>query len=166
MSVLVRPKRLAVRNPVASRTAYIEQNSSGELVITYNGAQVANLSEGPSWLSGSLTAVTDTTAGGILSLANPLGVTLIITRFIIRISTGSTGAATGDFGVAADGTTSSDVLLDGVNMQTTGALDNIENQGTNGVSSRLWTSSQFVTGTASATLAGLVGTYYIQYIIA
>jgi hypothetical protein len=166
MSVLVRPKRLAVRNPVAPKTAYIEQNSSGELIITYGGSTVANLSESGAWLSGSLTAVTGATAGGIMSVANPLGVDLIITRFVIRISTGSTGAATGDFGVAADGTTSSDVLLDGVNMQTTGALDNIENQGTNGVSSRTWSSTQFVTGTASATLAGLVGTYYIQYIIA
>ena len=113
-----------------------------------------------------LTAVTGTTAGGILAWANPEGASIIVDRFMIDITTGSTGAATGDFGVAANGTTSNDTLLDGVNMQTTGIQDNIENQGTNGVAAKKMTSSQYITGTASATLAGMVGNAYISYFLA
>jgi hypothetical protein len=111
----------------------------------------------------ALTAATVTTGGAVLSWANPVGSSIIISRFKIYISTGSTGAATLDIGIAADGTTSNDTLLDGYNAQTTGVADNIENQGTNGVSAKLMTSTQFITATASATVAGLVGSAYITY---
>lgn len=123
------------------------------------------MSEQKGAYSGSLTAVTGTTAGGILSLLNPEGATLIITRFIIYLTTEATGAATGDFGIAANGTTSSDTLLDGVDLgSAAGIFDNFDDQGTNGQSVLTWGASQYITGTASATLAGLVGTYYIEYI--
>lgn len=123
------------------------------------------MSEQKGALSGDLTAVTGTTAGGIMSLANPEGATLIITRFIINLTTEATGSATGDFGVAANGTTSSDTLLDGVNLgAAAGIFDNVDDQGTNGQSVLTWGATQFITGTASATLAGLVGSYYIEYI--
>ena len=112
----------------------------------------------------ALTATTGTTGGGALSLANPEGADLIITRFIVNITTAATGAATCDFGVAAAATTTSDTLLDGVDVGTAAAIfDNIDDQGTNGQSVLLWPSDQFVTGTASATLAGLVGNVYIEY---
>jgi len=123
------------------------------------------MSEQKGALSGDLTAVTGTTAGGIMSLANPEGAALIITRFIINLATEATGSATGDFGVAANGTTSSDTLLDGVNLGAAAAIfDNVDDQGTNGQSVLTWSATQFITGTASASLAGLVGTYYIEYI--
>ena len=118
------------------------------------------------WAKVPLVATTGTSGGGILSWANPTGQSIIVTRFMIDITTGSTGAATGAFGIAANGTTSNNTLLDGFNMQTTGVADNIENQGTNGVAAKKMTSSQFITGTASATVAGLVGSAYIQYILA
>ena len=112
----------------------------------------------------TLTAVEGTTPGGALSLANPEGVDLIITRLILDITTEATGAATVEAGIAANGTTSSDNLIDAGNVgAAVTVLDNIDNQGTNGQSVVKWGSSQYLTITASATLAGLVGNAYIEY---
>ena len=113
----------------------------------------------------ALTAATDTTAGGVLSLANPEGVDLIVTRLVLDITTEATGAATVDGGIAANGTTSSDTLIDGADVGTAaGVFDNIENGGTNGKAAARWDSDEYLTITASATLAGLVGNAYIEYI--
>lgn len=113
----------------------------------------------------ALTAATDDTAGGVLSLANPEGVDLIITRLILKLTTASTGAATVDGGIAADGETSSDTLIDGLDVNAAaGVFDNIDDQGTNGQSVLAWSASQYLTITASATVAGLVGYAYIEYI--
>lgn len=113
----------------------------------------------------ALTAGTTTTGGDVLSLPNPEGADLIITRFILNITTEATGSATADAGVAADGTTSSDTLLDGVNIGAAAAIfDNIDDQGTNGQSVLLWGSSQYITVTPSATAAGLVGYAYVEYL--
>ena len=106
----------------------------------------------------ALVAGTTTTGGDVLSLANPEGVDLIIT-------TEATGAATADAGVAADGTTSSDTLLDGVNIgAAAGIFDNIDDQGTNGQSVVTWDSDEYITVTPSATAAGLVGYAYVEYV--
>lgn len=116
-------------------------------------------------LSGSLTAATTTTGGDALGLANPEGVDLIITRFILRITTPANGSANVDAGVAADATTSSDTLIDEVDVGSAAALfGNIDDQGTNGQSVEEWGSDEYVTVTPDATLAGLVGTYYIEYV--
>lgn len=113
----------------------------------------------------ALTAVTGTTAGGALSLANPEGVDLIVTRLILDITTPSDGAATVDAGIAANGTTSSDNLIDGQSVATAAkVLDNVSDVGTNGKARQKWSASQYLTITASATLAGLVGNAYIEYI--
>lgn len=122
------------------------------------------MSEGKGCLSGSLTAATTTTGGDALNLANPEGAAVLITRFILRITTPATGAATVDAGVAAT-STSADDLLDGQDVGTAAAIfDNIDDQGTNGQSVLEWPSDEYVTVTPSATLAGLVGTYYIEYV--
>lgn len=113
----------------------------------------------------ALTAGTTTTGGDVLSLANPEGADLIITRFILNITTPATGAANADAGVAADGTTSSDTLLDGVDIGSAAAIFcNIDDQGTNGQSVLTWDSDEYITVTPSATAAGLVGYAYIEYI--
>lgn len=117
-------------------------------------------------LSGDLTAVTGTTVGGMLQLANPFGQTVYILDVLLDVTTEATGAATADVGVAADASTGSDTLLDGVDVGSAAILaNNIDNKGTNGRRSRKWTASQYINGTASATLAGLVGTYYITVLI-
>lgn len=112
----------------------------------------------------ALTAATDTTAGGVLSLANPEGVALIVTRLILDVTTASSGAATVDAGIAANGTTSADNLIDGASVATATTLDNTEDGGTNGKGTRKWGTSQYLTITASATTAGMVGFAYIEYI--
>lgn len=103
----------------------------------------------------ALTAATTTAAGGVVSVANPLGVDLIIVQAYLNITTAATTSAnTIDLGVAANGATSSDTLIDGTT--TTAGIKTAS--GTNGAVPRTWSTTQFVTGTASATLAGMVGT--------
>jgi hypothetical protein len=114
--------------------------------------------------SGSLTAVTGTTGGGIMSVGNPFGMPLMIHELILNVTTKASGTVTGDYGVAANGTTSSDTLIDGTNMETTGIHSILTYKGTNG-GLRTWAASEHVTGTASASAAGLVGTYKIFFTI-
>jgi len=112
----------------------------------------------------ALTAAEDTTAGGVLSMANPEGIDLLITRLVLNVTTASTGAAAVDAGIAANGTTSSDILIDGKSVATAGVFDNIEDQGTNGRAAVKWGASQFLTITASADATGLVGEALISYV--
>jgi len=122
------------------------------------------MAQGKGCLTGSLTAATTTTGGDALNLANPEGADLIITRFVLNVTTPATGAANVDAGVAATGA-SADDLLDGQDVGSAAILlDNIDDQGTNGQSVLHWDSDEYVTVTPSATLAGLVGTYHIEYI--
>lgn len=125
------------------------------------------MAEGKGCLYGSLTAATTTTGGDALSLANPEGVDLIITRFIVNVTTPATGAAAIDAGVAADGETSNDELLDGVDVGSAAIIkDNVEDCVDGNVDAAVveWGSDEYVTVTPSATLAGLVGSYYVEYI--
>lgn len=105
-----------------------------------------------------LVAATVTTAGAVVSVANPLGENLIIVNAYMNITTAATTSTnTIDLGVAANGTTTSDTLIDGTT--TTAGLKSAP--GTNGATPRLWGSTAFVTGTASATLVGMVGTLHL-----
>ncbi len=112
-----------------------------------------------------LTPATTITGGDTLALANPEGINLIITRLIIDITTPATGAATVDAGIAADGQTSDDTLLDGLDVGTAAILaDNHSNPGTNGNALIKWGAGQYLTITPSATLAGLTGNAYIEWV--
>lgn len=51
---------------------------------------------------------------GELSLTNPEGLAIIVTRLVLDITAGSTGIATLDAGIEANGTTSADNLGDGL----------------------------------------------------
>ncbi|MDD5220645.1 MAG: hypothetical protein PHV11_08770, partial [Candidatus Bipolaricaulis sp.] len=70
------------------------------------------MAEGKGCLKAALTAATGTTAGGVLSLANPEGAAIIVTRLILDITTDATGSGTVDAGIAATAATSSDTLID------------------------------------------------------
>lgn len=125
------------------------------------------MAEGKGCYRYALTAGTTTAGGDILGIANPEGADLLITRFIVDVTTKTTGAATADFGIAAAATTSSDTLLDEVNLGAAAAVfDSADatDQGTNGKASRKWGSAQYLTGTPSASAAGLVGYVYIEYV--
>ncbi len=108
------------------------------------------------------------TGGGILSQANPEGTDLIVTRFIVDVTTPATAACTADFGIAAAATTLSDVLIDGPDVNAAAVcLDSADatQQGTNGHASAKWGSAQFLTGSmASGAAAGLVGYAYVEYV--
>jgi hypothetical protein len=112
----------------------------------------------------ALTPATATTGGTVLSLANTQEGALIITRLVLDVTTGSTGVATVDAGIAATATTTADNLIDGQSVQTAGVFDNVKQGGTNGVASRKWAANQFLTITPSASAAGLVGYAYIEWI--
>lgn len=106
------------------------------------------------------------TGGGVLSLANPEGADVIVTRLILDVTTAATAAGTVDAGIAAGATTSSDNLIDGQDVNAAiGTFGNIDDQGTNGQSVQKWGSAQFLTvSKASGACAGLVGYAYIEYI--
>lgn len=113
-------------------------------------------------LKGALTAATTTAGGDALNLANPEGVDLLITKFVIDITTVSTGAAAVDCGVAATGV-SNDTLIDGADVNAAAKAFGSP-YGTNGAGAVKWASDKYLTVTPSATLAGLVGNYYVEYI--
>ena len=58
-------------------------------------------------------------AGGIMSWQNPESSAIVVVRIVIDRTTKSTGACTADFGTAANGTISSDNLMDGVDVGAT-----------------------------------------------
>jgi len=106
------------------------------------------------------------TGGGVLSLANPEGADIIVTRLVLDITTAATGACTVDAGIAAGATTSSDNLIDGLDVNAaTGVFDNIEDKGTNGKTRQKWESDQYLTiSMATGAAAGLAGYAYVEYI--
>ena len=110
------------------------------------------------------------TAGGILSWQNPEAGAIMVVRLVIDRTTKSTGACTADFGTAGDGTTSSDNLMDAVDVGATAAIeDNIDNQGTNGKARQRLDAkggtTDYITGSkATGAAAGLAGNAYIFYV--
>jgi hypothetical protein len=114
-------------------------------------------------IRGALVAATGTGAGAVIRIANPTGKTCMIERLILDVTTGATGGQTLDIGVAANGTTSADNLLDGVSPAAVTQYDNSVNHGTNGKGSKKWASTEFITATASAATVALAGTYVVQY---
>ena len=103
------------------------------------------------------------TAGGVFAWKP--GVACIIQRVFLDVTTKSTGACTLDVGVAANGTTSSATLIDGVDVAAAGLFDNITDKGTDGKSRQRCSTTQYVTASkASGATAGLAGNAYIEYV--
>jgi len=98
---------------------------------------------------------------------NPEGEDIIVEKLVIDITTAATGAATLDAGVAANGTTTSDNLMDAVDVGTAAILttNDIAGAGANGKGSQPMTAGQYITGDFSASAAGLVGSFYVKYFI-
>ncbi len=106
------------------------------------------------------------TGGGVVGVANPEGVDVIVTRLIIDVTTKTTGACTLDGGIAAAATTVSDTLIDGLDVgAATGVFGNIDDQGTNGQSVVKWGAAEFLTvSMKTGAAAGLAGYAYVEYI--
>jgi hypothetical protein len=150
----------------------IEVNSStGKLQLKEAGSSLANgvgradVSKfAGAWLKGSLAA--SDSGGGVFGLTNSYGTNLVVTRVILMVTTGSSGACTLDIGTTATSvTTSANNLLDGVSVAAAGVFDNIQDAGSGGESVQKWPSGTFLTASmATGATAGLVGTYAIQVI--
>ena len=120
----------------------------------------------PKCLVVNIAGVVATTGGGIASVANPEGVPILIMRALLHRTTKSTGAATADIGIAANGATSNKTLLDAVDIAAVENLeDNIKNKGATGLERRIWAASEFLTMTGSADSTGLVGKLIIEYVV-
>lgn len=102
---------------------------------------------------------------------NPYSNEIIVTRVLIRLSTaGGTAGSLLNVGVAADATAESDNLIDGLNLNTTGIFDNIEDKGANGKTRQQLDAkagaNDYVTGRITvANAATLAGKFYIYYVL-
>lgn len=106
------------------------------------------------------------TGGGIFSWKNPEAGSIIITRVVLDVTTVATGACAVDVGTtASSGTTSSDNLLDGIDVHTAaGLFSAADGDATNAKAQQKLASGKWVTGSkASGASAGLVGNCYIYY---
>lgn len=105
--------------------------------------------------------------GGVLAWANPEGADIIITRVVVNVTgAASTAGRTIDIGVAANGTSTAQNLLDNLAVDATGIFDNLLTPGTAGKAVATMSSTQFITGTASGALTGFAGVAYIHYVLA
>lgn len=152
----------AVGSP-GSETTVISSAGS----VTLGGTNIATSNRVPKIAKVALSAID--TGGGVLSWANPESGSIIITRVVIDVTTKATAACSIDVGTTAvSATTSSDTLMDGVDVGTAaGTFDNIEDQGTNGTSRQKLATGKWVTASVSGggASAGLVGYAYIEYFL-
>lgn len=111
-----------------------------------------------------LVAGTTTAGGDVLSLANPEEIDIVVTELVLYITTPATGTPTADAGIAADGTTSADNLIDGIAIgDAAKVVSNITDPGTNGGQIE-WGADEYLTITPSASAAGLVGKAFVRYV--
>lgn len=106
---------------------------------------------------------TATTGGAAGSWAPPEGAPVVVQRIQVLVTTASTGAANLSAGVAANATTSS-VTFIAATAVGSGAPKVIDSNTTAAVAQYM-TATQFITFTASATIAGIVAMAYIDYLI-
>jgi len=129
-----------------------------------NGVQRDQMSKFAGFtIKGNLTA--SDAAAGIFSEENTYGTDLLVLRIVIFVTTASTGACTIDVGEGSSASSSYDNIIDGLDVSSTGASDNLGDPGSNGHSVRAWRSGEYVNASmATGATAGLVGTYAIHAI--
>ena len=138
--------------------------TNGQLLAGDIIVEDANATSGaPVVRTARVTMTASTGAGAALSWQNPTGGRILVTSLVIDITTAS-GTATIDAGVAADGTTSSDTLIDGKSTAAAAVISSINDGGTNGKAAQALTSSQFVTGSITGTIGSFAGVAYISYV--
>lgn len=114
----------------------------------------------------ALTAAADGTAGAVFALLNPLGIDCMVEKLVLKIDTAPTDTTAGvDFGIASNGTTSNDTLIDGKVLAAAGYFSSGNSAGTNGGSDRKLISNYYITGTSVVSshldLAAMVGSAVI-----
>lgn len=146
---------------------------------TPTSGDASNLTGTPVWTNTATEKYIRTAAFAITGAALHAATTLtaftfsadaVLLRCLLDVTTVSTGAATVDVGyTAVSATTSSDTLLDGVDVNTATALfdsmDATLDLGANAKAQKA-VSGKWITVTQSAETTGLVATLYVQYILA
>lgn len=142
-------------------------------VATYQtAAQIAAAATGATAL-GNVVVVAKTalaaldTGGGVAAWQNPESGAIAIIRCLIDVTTVATSAATVNVGpTAASGTTSSDTLIDGLDVNAAaGLFDNFTSPGTNGLPLARLAAGKWVTASrASGACAGLAGSLIVCYV--
>jgi len=131
---------------------------------------VAVNTEGKGAMSIAITGAASIAAGGQGAVANPEGVSVIITRATIYTTTPSTGAAALSIGVGATAATAATDILNALDMNGVAAASAyngfaMQNTAKTAISApALWTATSYVTFSAAATMVGYVGTLYLEYL--
>ena len=125
------------------------------------GSHFSGLSAGAS-ISRQVAVEDSTTSGQILAIQNPNPYPVIVELTEVYIKAIPDGACSLDIGVAVDGSTSSDNLMDGIALHTAPVntvYNNIEDPGTNGKYGQYCPAGYYVTATvASGDAEGFEGT--------
>ncbi len=113
-----------------------------------------------------LVGTASTSGGGLLAFTPAEGLPIVVTRVTLAVTTKSTGAATLDIGVATNGTTAADNLIDGADIGTNSAVafDNITDISTNGTSRQYMSGTQSLTVTGLADSSGFIGALCIEFL--
>lgn len=125
--------------------------------------------EGKGFMTIALTGATSTDNAGLGQIANPEGVSLLILRTALHITTPSTGAANLSVGVGASGAAATDIInVLAMNGAITGKVYNgstIQTTAKTEITApAVWTTDKYITFTGSASTAGLVATLYVEYV--
>lgn len=105
-----------------------------------------------------------------LAWQNPESTAIMVQRVLVDLTTaGGTATSVLNLGSAANATTTSDNLIDGLDLNTTGLFCNLDDGGTNGTSSArldaMGGTTDYITGQILvANASALVGNVYIEYV--
>ena len=104
------------------------------------------------------------------AVQNPEGVDCVVTNVVVDLTTaGGTASSVLDVDVAADATSTGDSIIDGLDLNQTGAFDRHKNAGSSGGAPVKWDknggTNDYVTGKILVqNAASLVGTVIIEYV--
>lgn len=125
--------------------------------------------EGKGFFSVAITGATSTSGGGIASILNPEGVSLLILRCILYVSANSTGAANLSVGIGAASNTSATDIINALAMAAAaGKYYNGQALQTSAkteiTAPAIWSADKYLNVTGSASTAGLEATLYVEYV--
>lgn len=133
-----------------------------------SGTASAPYFRAPQFASFSVTGAV-TTAGGVFAWRpEDQSRAHYINTVVMDVTTKSTGAGTVDIGIGANATTSSDTLIDGVDVGTATIVANSQKHaGTNGMGKVKIAAGSYVTASmATGDTTGMVAQVYIEYVAA
>ncbi len=125
--------------------------------------------EGKGWMSIAITGGTATSGGGLASVPNTAGVSLLIMRSVAYFVTNPAAGANLNIGVGTSAT------HDASDMASAWAVDDVDGEyhristlqadaKTEIGTPAIWTTSKFINITGDSSTASLAGTLYIEYL--